>query len=404
MAALIVAAQTVSAQEKTVGLEPSKTFDNVYIGVHGGLAKKTTHSEGITKNLNPTAGIRVGRYFTPVFGLALDGTVYFNNKPDAKTGTTLRGLDADLLGTVNFSNWFCGYKGEPRVFEISGIIGLGMTKVFSNGGYYTLEYNDWFLNNKLALNFAFNLGSKKAWQIYIEPGIQYYLTGERDDSRAKFVHSHNDHNSYYNINRSELQLNAGIVYKFGNSNGTHNFKNFEGYGQAYVDELNAKINSLQGQVSDKDGQIGRNKQRIAELESQLRSAQATAAAAANMKPTEVVKEVVKKESELPQRVIFRQGKSTIDPAQYASIEMVAKYMKNHKDAKLLVQGYASPEGSKEINQKISEARANAVKNALVNKYKIAANRISIEGLGATDKLYKEADFNRVALFFDTTIE
>ena len=154
-------------------------------------------------------------------------------------------------------------------------------------------------------------------------------------------------------------------------------------------------------MSDKDGQIGRNKQRIAELESQLRSAKA---AAANMKPTEVVKEVVKKESELPQRVIFRQGKSTIDPAQYASIEMVAKYMKNHKDAKLLVQGYASPEGSKEINQKISEARANAVKNALVNKYKIAANRISIEGLGATDKLYKEADFNRVALFFDTTIE
>ena len=112
--------------------------------------------------------------------------------------------------------------------------------------------------------------------------------------------------------------------------------------------------------------------------------------------------VEKTENVLQPHVIFRQGKSTIDPAQYASIEMVAKYMKNHKDAKVKVQGYASPEGKAEFNQKLSEKRAEVVKNALVKKYKIAADRITIEGLGATDKLSSENDFNRVAMFVDTT--
>jgi outer membrane protein OmpA-like peptidoglycan-associated protein len=82
--------------------------------------------------------------------------------------------------------------------------------------------------------------------------------------------------------------------------------------------------------------------------------------------------------------------------------MIAKYMKNHKDAKVKVQGYASPEGNKDFNQKLSEKRAQVVKDALVKKYKIAANRITVEGLGATDKLSEENDFNRVAMFIDTT--
>ena len=77
-------------------------------------------------------------------------------------------------------------------------------------------------------------------------------------------------------------------------------------------------------------------------------------------------------------------------------------MKANKDAKVKISGYASPEGSKEINQKLSEQRANNVKNILVKKYKIAADRIETEGLGATDKLFDQVEFNRVALFNDTT--
>ena len=101
-------------------------------------------------------------------------------------------------------------------------------------------------------------------------------------------------------------------------------------------------------------------------------------------------------------VLFRQGKSVIDPAQYAPIELIATYMKNNPSAKVEIKGYASPEGSAELNQKLSEKRAEVVKNALIKKYKIAANRLSAKGCGATDKLFEQVEFNRVATFNDTT--
>ena len=77
-------------------------------------------------------------------------------------------------------------------------------------------------------------------------------------------------------------------------------------------------------------------------------------------------------------------------------------MQNHPESKILIKGYASPEGSPEVNQRISEARALAVKEALVKRYKVAESRLTIQGMGATDELFDEVDFNRVATFTDTT--
>ena len=67
--------------------------------------------------------------------------------------------------------------------------------------------------------------------------------------------------------------------------------------------------------------------------------------------------------------------------------------------KILVKGYASPEGDAAKNQKLSEARANSVKQALVKRYKIAADRIEAVVAGATSEISEENDFNRVAMFF-----
>ena len=75
-------------------------------------------------------------------------------------------------------------------------------------------------------------------------------------------------------------------------------------------------------------------------------------------------------------------------------------MRKHRGAHVEIRGYASPEGSKEINQKLSEDRAEAVKDALVKKYKISASRLTTRGMGATDKLFEEVEFNRVATFND----
>src|SRR5574344_420296 len=374
LCAAVMAVASVSAQTVT----ESKSLDNWYVGVNGGLGAMTTHTS-IFKNLNPTAGLRIGRYFTPVFGIAADGVAYFDNATFENTGTTIRQFNVNLLGTVNFSNWFGGYKGTPRFFEVVGIGGFGDYHICGTIHEAGAVRN--YLSSKVGVDFNFNLGSAKAWQINIEPSLTYILNADRGSNPFK-----------YNINNSWLGLSAGVTYKFGNSNGTHNFAIAQVRDQAEIDGLNSKINELRGTVNANNQQIANDKQTINNLQNELDAAK-------KVKPATIINKQT-----LQPTVIFQQGKSVIDPAQYASVAMIAKYMKNHKDAKILIKGYASPEGSAEINQKLSNARAEAVKKALISRYKIDADRLSTKRMGVTDKLFDEVDFNRVATFDDTTVK
>lgn len=365
-------AASVSAQTVT----ESKTFDNFYVGINGGFATKTT-GHGWLGDLNPNLGVRVGRNFTPVFGLAVESNVYLSNKPGESTGTFIRTMNTSLLGTVNLSNWFGGYKGEPRTFEVSALYGLGWGHVF---GHPSDKYSDNALTSKAGIDFAFNLGQAKAWQIYIEPAVVWALGGSN---------AFDNNDIQYDINHSGVQLNVGVAYKFGNSNGTHNFTIAELRNQAEIDGMNAKINDLRNDLDYKDAQLMSKDRQINDLQKALdecnrRPRNEKPATATNLQPT----------------VLFRQGKSVVDKAQYAPIELIANYMKNHPEANVEIKGYASPEGSEELNRKLSEDRAEAVKKILVEKYKISANRLTAKGCGATDKLFEEVEFNRVATFND----
>ena len=96
-------------------------------------------------------------------------------------------------------------------------------------------------------------------------------------------------------------------------------------------------------------------------------------------------------------MIFRsQGKSAVDASQLPNVERVATYMKKHPEAKVIIKGYASPEGNLAFNEKLAKARAEAVKNILVRKYKIDDTRIASEGQGIGD-MFSEPDWNRVSI-------
>ncbi len=375
---LMLAVATLAAQSMTAQtLTESKLTDNWYIGINGGMNAKTTHTS-IFQNLNPSAGLRIGRNVTPVLGLAVEGDVYFNNRGSEfrPLGTFVKGLNISLLGTTNFSNLIGGYPGSPRFFEVIGVYGIGWGHAFKTASVELPRKNA--LTSKFGIDFAFNIGEARAWQIYIEPNITYGLNLDYNRTR-------------YNINNSALGLLVGVNYKLGNSNGTHNFTIADLRNQGEIDALNDRINELRGTVELRDREVAAAGRTIEDLENRLR----------NQKPQVIVNET-KTTNVLQPSVIFRQGKSTIDAAQYASISMVATYMKNHKDCKILIKGYASPEGNPELNQRLSEARATAVKNALVKRYGIAASRLTTQGMGATNELFDEVDFNRVAVFIDTT--
>lgn len=362
------AAMAVSVNAQTV--TESKTFDNFYIGINGGAQVKTTGASWMN-NLNSNAGLRIGRWFTPVFGLAAEGNVYFNDHCMPQSKTVARYMNVGLIGTVNLSNWFAGYQGEPRLFEVVPVFGFGWGHTFGT------EENCNALTSKAGIDFTFNLGKSKAWQIYVEPSMNWALNGDGYEGVA------------YNINQSAFQLNAGIVYKFKNSNGSHNFTIAQLRDQNEIDGLNSQINSLRGDLNDKDAQLSAKDKQIKDLQNALdecnkKPKYEKPATATNLQPT----------------VLFRQSKAVVDKSQMPNIELIAQYMKNHPEAKVEIKGYASPEGNKEFNQALSQKRADAVKNVLVKKYKIAADRLTTKGMGATDKLFKQVEFNRVSTFND----
>ena len=352
---LMLAAASMAASVSAQTVAESKTFDNIYVGINGGVATKTTGHKWLS-DLDPNAGIRIGRYFTPVFGLAIEGNAYFSNKPWGSTGTVVRATNASLLGTVNLSNWFGGYKGEPRTFEVSALYGLGWMHVFSNNKFLkaATSENRNRMTSKAALDFAFNFGSAKQFQFYVEPSINFAFLGQ--SKNKELVATGNplnpvtvaDHQEYgykaasqagqpaYNINNSFVQLNAGLVYKFANSNGTHNFTIATSRDQAEIDALNAQINELR-----------------------------------NRKPEvitkEVVKEVVKEVPSVKVKeftvsdlvfVTFAQGKSALTKDAKAALNNVKQ------GVHVQVVGTASPEGSKELNDRLSQARADVVANYL----------------------------------------
>ena len=76
--------------------------------------------------------------------------------------------------------------------------------------------------------------------------------------------------------------------------------------------------------------------------------------------------------------------------------MIAQYLKNHKSSKVIVKGSASQDGNLDFNIKLAKARAEAVKTALVNKFKIDPSRISAEGEGI-GHMFTEESWNRVSI-------
>ena len=349
---LMLAAASMAASVSAQTVAESKTFDNIYVGINGGVATKTTGHKWLS-DLDPNAGLRIGRYFTPVFGLAIEGNAYFSNKPWGSRGTVVRATNASLLGTVNLSNWFGGYKGEPRTFEVSALYGLGWMHVFTNNKAFeaATSENRNRMTSKAALDFAFNFGSAKQFQFYVEPSINFAFLGKSHSHNVAVTPAGLTYPEYnvnygykataqagqpaYNINNSFVQLNAGLVYKFANSNGTHNFTIVTPRDQAEIDALNAQINELR-----------------------------------NRKPEVITKEVVKEVPSVKVKelsvsdlvfVTFAQGKSNLTREAKAALNNVKE------GSHVQVVGTASPEGSKEINDRLSQARADVVANYLKSR-------------------------------------
>lgn len=182
---------------------------------------------------------------------------------------------------------------------------------------------------------------------------------------------------------------AGLKYHFRCSNGKHHISFAKLYDQAEVDALNEQVNNLRQTNVDQEAELTAANQRNAELEQQLADCK-------NQGPVIVTDTITSHKKTLESVVTFRQGGVSVVASQTPNVERIATYLKNHEKATVSIKGYASPEGKAEVNARIAQQRADAVKSLLVKRYKIAENRITAEGQGVGN-MFEEPDWNRVSI-------
>lgn len=364
-AAALATALSVNAQN---AFEGTKFLDNWYVGLNAGGVTPTAHS-AFWKNMRGVIGAELGKQITPVLGISFQGLTAVNT---SESRTAFDALNLSANGKINLNNLFAGYKGEPRLFEVEAIAGIGWGHNFMNSGY---GWDESYMTSRFGASFNFNLGEEKAWSINVKPAIVYGMGGEA-------AHK-------LNVNKSVIELLAGVTYHFAGSNGKHYMTSVRPYDAAEVASLNDKINALRQEVAAKESALADKTAAADELQKQLTECQNAP------KQVETIVNNTNTMS-LESVVTFRQGSISVSGDQIPNVERIATYMKHHPKSTVSIKGFASPEGKIEVNERIARQRAEAVKNMLVSRYKIAASRITAEGQGIGN-MFSEPDWNRVSI-------
>ena len=343
MLALMV---SIAASAQTV--ESSRFFDNWEVAVEGG-AITTTHLEGesffwngfenIWNGIRPVAGIEFTKYVTPVVGFGLEGLTMYNT-----TGANTFVDQHNIVGNVKFnlSNWFGGYKGEPRRVEVVFVPGLGWGH---NYGDTELKRN--FSTYNLGAELNINLGKARAHQIRIKPAAVWDNYTEEGNVIRPLTATF------------QLRATVGYVYKFGSkTKKSHNFVVCPyTYTSAAYEEILAKYNELR-------------------------------AAGPVVKEVEVVKEVpvekVVRDVEVryvPLTVSFPMGSSKLGDIEKEKVLEFVSVL--DYEVPIVVEGSAdSGTGSAKRNADLSEQRADAVASLLRSKgFRNVSTRTQLDSKG-----------------------
>ena len=315
-----------------------------FVNFQGGIQLPNT--PGMSHLISPVFGLNVGRNISPLFStrLGIEGcnskvyNEFTGEKQSFKYATGSFDAMVNLLNLIS---------PKRRALNLYGIAGVGLNwsgMATTNSSKFSPNIRvgaqlDW----RVAKNLAFNL--------------EYRADNTNDQFNGRLEPGSHD---WY----TSLLLGVSLV-----------------------------LPDAKPQVVVKD-----NSAELKALNDRINALQAENAALKNRKPEvkEVVKTVVDKQTVLP-NVFFQCAKSDITTQQAANVKAIADFLKANPNSNVTIKGYASPEGNPEVNQKLSEARAKAVADMLINKLGISADRIKTEAGGATSDIYPVNELNRVAV-------
>lgn len=325
---------TIFNANAQIATENQKVLDNTYVSVNVGAATPLNFDNVFP--LNTTAGVAVGKWFNPVWGAEVEGTAWFGNnafQDGLPNHNFVRGHYVGVNGLVNLSNLFVGYRGTPRLFEVSTMLGTGWIHQYTP---HATDKSHNGLGVKTGLDLAFNLGKTKTHTVSVRPAVLWDVTSAAGTMPLQF-----------DKRNAQLYLGVAYTYHFKTSNGTRYFKTYD---------------------------VGAMQDEIARLNAELAK-----------KPKEVVHEVIKtvevpvtKEVQhetgfgIKETVFFAFDNAELDSAAKETLDKLGQ------NGIYVVRGYASSEGSTEYNKALSLKRAEAVANYLRNR---GARVDKVEGLG-----------------------
>lgn len=355
------------------GFAQEKAIKNYGFGdnwfIQGQIGGSYTLSEGhkeadFADLLSPHVALSVGKHFSPVAGARLQVAGW-----EAKTYRTWKDktdkynyIQTNLDGLLNLTNLFSTYQGD-RAFNLYGIMGIGYVHTFADGEKGIGTQNS--IIPRVGLQADFRLADNLSLNLEAAGNLM------SDNFNGVVVKGKYD---------ATANVLVGLTYRF-NKGG---FELKDVMDPAQIAALNKTINDQRSQLSSKDSEIQRLKDELAK------------------KPVapQVIKEV-KEDTEVLMNavVVFRLGSARLEQNQDINIYNAAKYLQENPKVKITVTGYADKAtGTAAINQRLSEQRAQAVADILINKYGITRDRIKVEASGDKEQPFSVNEWNRVVIF------
>jgi len=337
-----------------------------YCNEEYGLKLDKSPFKGYRTNLG--VSLAVGKYFTPGLALRLKAFGIWGRatqSTDKKTNAT-KYLTIAPQAMFNLANMIWGYNEDRK-------IDFGVFTGFQGARNFT--YNTYAMGINAGLFGQYKINRK----LNLDLEIGYYLyepdfsgkAGSRSCTKGGINKLKNkDH---------QFAVEFGLTYNLGTAtfNKTPDVEAIKALSQGQIDALNAQLADAQSEN--------------ARLKDLLANQQGQGGQGGGIGPVTTVTKVIG----APVSVFFNIGKSNIvSQKDMQNIEAVAEAAKDN-NTKILVTGYAdSKTGSADFNQALSQKRADAVVDALVNMG-VSRDNIETAAAGGVDTL-SPISFNRRA--------
>ena len=372
--------------------------DNIFVSGQIGISHSMSENTRFGRffdNEKLSFNIGVGKWFYPSFGVRVTAGLHpqvgraeweiSDTYPKVFGNYTYNMFSGYLDGIVNLTNVVLKYK-EDRIFNLVGIIGLGYNHTFGfdkekcaimrrgltpqKGKGYELGTDDapgvvrYDVNTKQGNYFAAHVGLQGSWQVSKALDVVAEVTFNGTDDK------YNGH-EYDRVYDTYFDVLIGAQYHFKDCHGRRRFH--------YVKNLNSAVLERLAKMKDDENE------RLNE---------------ANMAIPEIF-EKLKFNEALQTTVSFYVDRYYITDAQKKNVKSVATFLATHPDINLIVTGYADIEtGYPAYNLRLSQKRAQAVYDMLVNEFHVPENRLRIDYKGDTVQPYSSVnEWNRAVIFF-----